>query len=52
MEAMFTAFFGEGIWAALQAVLILVFLSASIVKSLAIRALAYRFEDGPGLEAP
>lgn len=41
MEAMFTAFFGEGIWATLQAVLILIlaFISAAIVKSLVVKLL-------------
>lgn len=41
MDAMFTAFFGEGIWATLQAVLILIlaFISAAIVKSLVVKLL-------------
>ena len=41
METMFTAFFGEGVWAVIQAALILVlaFIAAAVVKSLTVKLL-------------
>ena len=41
MEAMFAAFFGEGIWAIIRAVLLLIlaFIAAAIVRSLAVKPL-------------